>query len=419
MAVTADQLAAARAALAAALEGTGDPVELTEDGRVLPRPEAKDPARCGHPDAAAVVRTSGSTGAPKQIVLTASALRASAAATASRLGGSGPGSPAAITPAAGTAPGSPAAGTGHWLLAVSLHYVAGLAVLSRAIDAGTDVVPLPAGPFTAAAFAQACAQLPDDGRPRLVSLVPTQVSRLLAEDADPAGREALGGFDHVLVGGARLAAPLRAAAEAAGIRLTATYGMAETCGGCVYDGLPLPGVAPEILDPDEKGVGRVRLAGPMVAAGYLDDPARTAACFDHPDDSFPARFLTEDLGRLIHDDGPRLAVTGRADDVVITGGVKVSAAAVQAVLEAAPDVADVFVGAVEDPEWGQRLCAAVVPVQGAQAWREDTQRRLAVVVKDALGGPATPKTWLALDALPLLSTGKPDRRALTALFAAA
>ncbi|MGJ5591716.1 AMP-binding protein, partial [Micrococcus lylae] len=77
MAVTADQLAAARAALAAALEGTGDPVELTEDGRVLPRPEAKDPARCGHPDAAAVVRTSGSTGAPKQIVLTASALRAS------------------------------------------------------------------------------------------------------------------------------------------------------------------------------------------------------------------------------------------------------------------------------------------------------------------------------------------------------
>lgn len=413
MAVTADQLAAARAALAAALDGTGDPVELTEDGRVLLRPEAKDPARCGHPDAAAVVRTSGSTGTPKQIVLTASALRASASATAERLGGD-----TAVT-SASAVPGSPAAGTGHWLLAVSLHYVAGLAILSRAIDAGTEVVPLPAGPFTPTAFAEAAAQLPEDGRPRLVSLVPTQVSRLLAADADPAGLQALRRFDHVLVGGARLAAPLRAAADATGVRLTATYGMAETCGGCVYDGLPLPGVAPEILDPNEEGVGRVRLAGPMVAAGYLDDPARTAACFDQPDDPFPARFLTEDLGRLIHDDGPRLTVTGRADDVVITGGVKVSAAAVQAVLEAEPDVADVFVGAVEDPEWGQRLCAAVVPTQGARTWCNQTQRRLAVVVKQALGGPATPKTWLALDSLPLLSTGKPDRRALAALFAAA
>ena len=419
MAVSADQLAAARAALAAALDGTGDPVELTEDGRVLPRPEAKDPARCGHPDAAAVVRTSGSTGTPKQIVLTAGALRASAAATAARLGGASPASPEASCSA--KAPGSSTAGTGHWLLAVSLHYVAGLAVLSRAIDAGTEVVPLPDGPFTATAFAQAAAQLPEDGRPRLVSLVPTQVSRLLTADADPAGREALRRFDHVLVGGARLAAPLRAAAEAAGVRLTATYGMAETCGGCVYDGLPLPGLVPEVLDPDEEGVGRVRLAGPMVAAGYLDDPARTAAHFSRAGSSPAslAAFLTEDLGRLIPDDGPRLAVTGRADDVVITGGVKVSAAAVQAVLEAEPDVAEVFVGAVEDPEWGQRLCAALVLPGGAQVWGADMQRRLAVVVKKALGAPATPKTWLVLDALPLLSTGKPDRRTLTALFSAA
>lgn len=408
MAVTAAQLAAARAALTSALDGTGDPVELTEDGRVLLRPEARDPARCGHPDATAVVRTSGSTGAPKQIVLTAAALRASAAATAAHLGG------------------GDARGTGHWLLAVSLHYVAGLAVLSRAIDAGTEVRPLPAGPFTPAAFAAAAARLPDDGRPLLVSLVPTQVSRLLAADADPAGLEALRRFDHVLVGGARLPAPLRAAAEAAGVRLTATYGMAETCGGCVYDSRPLPGVAPEILDPDADGTGRVRLTGPMVAAGYLDDPARTAAHFGRSPADSPGRsgtpasgsFLTEDLGRLTHDDGPHLTVTGRADDVVITGGVKVSAAAVQAVLEADPDVADVFVGAVEDPEWGQRICAAVVPAPGAHPWRADTQRRLAVVVKDALGGPAAPKTWLALDALPLLSTGKPDRRALTALFAA-
>lgn len=398
MTVTPARLDAARTALAAALAGTGDPVELTADGRVLPRPEAKDSARCGHPDAAAVVRTSGSTGTPKQIVLTAAGLRASAAATAQRLGEAG------------------RPGTGHWLLAVSLHYVAGLAVLSRAVDAGTAVVTMPDGPFTASTFAAAAAQLPDDGA-RLVSLVPTQVSRLLAADADPAGLQALRSFDHVLVGGARLPAPLRAAAEAAGVPLTATYGMAETCGGCVYDGLPLPGVVPEILAPDAEGAGRIRLAGPMVAAGYLDDPARTAAHF-----TSPGRFLTEDLGRLELPTSPgglrRLTVTGRADDVVITGGVKVSAAAVQAVLEADPDVADVFVGAVEDPEWGQRLCAAVVPSPTAPAWSARTQRRLADVVKQALGAPAAPKTWLALEALPLLSTGKPDRRRLAALFAA-
>ncbi|XNY99561.1 AMP-binding protein [Micrococcus luteus] len=410
MPATADALARATDALATAFDG-GAPVELTADGAALPRPEARDPRRCGHPDAAAVVRTSGSTGTPKQIVLTASALRASAAATAERL--------------ATAHPRPDAPGTGHWLLAVSPHYVAGLAVLSRAIDAGTEVLTLPAGPFTPPAFTEAASRLPDDGRALLVSLVPTQVSRLLASDADPAGVEALRRFDHVLVGGARLPAPLRAAAEAAGVRLTATYGMAETCGGCVYDGRPLPGVTADLVrvsyTADGVPSGRIRLSGPMVAAGYLDDPERTAAHFTH-DDASPASasFLTEDLGRLSHhDDGPCLTVTSRADDVVITGGVKVSAAAVQAVLEADPAVADVFVGAVEDPEWGQRLCAAVVPSPGAQPWGGQTQKRLAVVVKEALGGPAAPKTWLVLDALPLLSTGKPDRRALSALFAAA
>ncbi len=401
MPATADALARATDALAAAFDG-GAPVELTADGAVLPRPEARDPRRCGDPDAVAVVRTSGSTGTPKQIVLTGAALRASAAATARRLGGEG-----------------------AWLLALGVHYVAGLAVLSRSIAAGTAPVALPPGPFTPAAFATGAAALPDDAGPRLVSLVPTQLARLLAADADPAGRAALRSFDRVLVGGARLPAPLRTAAEAAGVRLTATYGMAETCGGCVYDSVPLSGVRADLVGvprtADTEPSGRIRLTGPMVAAGYLDDPERTSNHFTH-DDASPASasFLTEDLGRLSHhDDGPRLTVTGRADDVVITGGVKVSAAAVQAVLEADDDIAEVFVGAVEDPEWGQRLCAAVVPARGAQAWGAGTQRRLAVVVKRALGGPAVPKTWLALDSLPLLSTGKPDRRALTALFAAA
>ena len=141
-----------------------------------------------------MVRTSGSTGTPKQIVLTGAALRASAAATARRLGGEG-----------------------AWLLALGVHYVAGLAVLSRSIAAGTAPVALPPGPFTPAAFATGAAALPGDAGPRLVSLVPTQLARLLAADADPAGRAALRSFDRVLVGGARLDPALRAAAEAAGV----------------------------------------------------------------------------------------------------------------------------------------------------------------------------------------------------------
>ena len=387
----------ARAALEAALDGSGDPVELTEDGRVLPRPEARDPERCGDPDAAAVVRTSGSTGAPKQIVLTASGLRASAEATARRLGADG------------------APGTGHWLLAVGTHYVAGLAVLSRSILAGTRVAALPAGPFTPAAFAHAAGGLPQDG-PRLVSLVPTQLARLLAPGADPAGPAALRSFDHVLVGGARLSPDLRAAAADRGVRLTATYGMAETCGGCVYDGVPLPGVAADLVADTPDASPRIRLTGPMVAAGYLDDPARTAAHLRTAPDGRRS-FLTEDTGVLgPGDDGvPRLTVTGRLDDVVITGGVKVSAAAVAAALEAHPAVAAAHVAGVPDPEWGQRLCAALVPERGAPAGLEDALR---AHVRAALGAAAVPKTWLVLDALPLLSTGKTDRQALAARFRA-
>lgn len=393
MPATADALARATDALAAAFDG-GAPVELTADGDVLPRPEARDPRRCGDTDAVAVVRTSGSTGTPKQIVLTGTALRASAAATARRLGGEG-----------------------AWLLALGVHYVAGLAVLSRSIAAGTAPVALPPGPFTPAAFATGAAALPDDASPRLVSLVPTQLARLLAADADPAGRTALRSFDRVLVGGARLDPALRAAAEAAGVRLTATYGMAETCGGCVYDGVPLPGVAVAVAPDGPDAPPRVRLAGPMVAAGYLDDPARTAAHFVPAADGARA-FLTEDTGVLspTDDGGVRLAVTGRLDDVVITGGVKVSAAAVTAVLEAHPGVTAAHVAGVADPEWGQRLCAAVVPADPASPVGENALR---AHIRDALGAAAVPKTWLALDALPLLSTGKTDRQALAARFAAA
>ncbi|QCU77374.1 acyl-CoA synthetase [Citricoccus sp. SGAir0253] len=383
-----ESLDRARGALAAALDGSGPPVELTADGRVLPRPEALDPARGGSAGVVAVVRTSGSTGTPKQTLLTREALAASARATAARIGGEG-----------------------QWLLAVGPQFVAGLAVLSRSIAASTAPVAVEPGPFTARAFAEATDRLERGTGFRAVSLVPTQLARLLAPDAGP-GLDALRTFDAVLVGGARVPDAVRAAAADAGIALHLTYGMSETCGGCVYDGVPLEGVVAALTPGD---VPRLRLSGPVVAAGYLDDPWRTAAHFG----AGPGArwYLTEDTGTVAGPPGDqRVTVTGRVDDVLITGGVKVSAARVQSVLEALPGVRAAFVGGIPDDEWGQRVGAAVALGPGAAPdWDEAAARR---AVREALGPAAVPKAWLTLEALPLLPNGKADRRALLGRLAA-
>ncbi|MFB9071888.1 AMP-binding protein [Citricoccus parietis] len=367
------------------------------------------------------MRTSGSTGTPKQTLLTREALAASAAATASRIGGEG-----------------------QWLLAVGLHYVAGLAVLSRSIAAGTTPVPLAPGPFKPQSFVEAVDRMERGTGFRALSLVPTMLSRLLVPDAGPgasspsgagfagAAVDALRTFDAILIGGARLPDRVREAAADAGLRIHLTYGMSETCGGCVYDGVPLDGVTADLVtDPDadadggvHPGVPRLRLSGPMVAAGYFDDAERTAAYFGAgpgtglsagPDTGTGARwFLTEDTGTV---EGPpgrqHLTVTGRVDDVINTGGVKVSAARVQQVLESLPGVQAAFVGAVRDDEWGQRVCAAVAAGRSHPPFDQAAARE---AIRAQLGPAAVPKQWLVLEALPLLPNGKTDRQALLNRF---
>lgn len=398
------------AALRSALEGTGAPVEFTLDGEVLLRPEAREAERCGHPDAVAVVRTSGSTGAPKQTVLTGVGLRASAAATARRIG-------------------APAQGA-QWLLAVGTQYVAGLAVVSRSILAGTEPVQLEPGPFTAEKFITAARE----NRARAgssgftaVSLVPTQLARLLDDGPDDGARSAavsaLADFDAILVGGARIPDVVRERSAAAGLNLHLTYGMAETCGGCVYDGVPLEGVFAELVkDPDSPdSAPRLRLAGPMVASGYLDDPERTAAHFSTGPHG--PRYLSDDTGILSLDNtddpstegirtlGQRVRVTGRVDDVVNTGGVKVSATAVQRVLEEDPEVREAFVTGIPDDQWGQLLCAVLV-LSDAAPTHHHLETRLGERLRTELGRAAVPKRWGYREALPLLTNGKTDRQAL-------
>jgi O-succinylbenzoic acid--CoA ligase len=310
-----------------------------------------------------VVETSGSTGEPKRVLLSRTALRASADATAHRLGGAG-----------------------QWLLTLPPGFVAGLQVLYRSVRAGTTPVVLAPDLDD---FADATATM--SGPRRYVSLVPTQLHRMLGT---PRTAEALRTFDAVLVGGAAVPAELRARAAEAEVRVVATYGMSETCGGCVYDGLPLDGVGVVV------GVdGRIRIRGPVLFSGYDGRP-------DLTDEVLRDGWLvTQDLGRL--DEDGRLEVLGRVDDVVVSGGVNVPAPAVAARLRAHPAVAAAEVVGVPDVEWGERVVAAIVgaiTLDEARAW-----------VSAAHPRSWAPRQVLPLDAVPLLPNGKVDRRALREL----
>ncbi|MDT0274871.1 o-succinylbenzoate--CoA ligase [Blastococcus goldschmidtiae] len=320
-----------------------------------------------------VVVTSGSTGTGRGALLSAAAVRASAHATLDRLGG----------------PGS-------WLLALPVSAIAGLQVLCRSEVAGRAAVELGRGEDLAAASAR----LPVGDR-RYTALVPTQLVRFL--DAEP---DALRGFDAVLVGGAATDPALLARARAQEVRVVTTYGMTETAGGCVYDGDPLDGVRVRVTDggPARPGSGGVELAGPVLAHGYRLDPAATADAFQD------GWFRTRDAGSL--DDDGRLTVHGRLDDVLISGGVNVAPAAVEAVLREHARVADAVVVGRPDPEWGQRVVAAVVPAGDRAPDLADLRRW----VGDRLGAAAAPRQLHLLAAVPTLHTGKPDRRAVAALI---
>ncbi|WP_284748177.1 o-succinylbenzoate--CoA ligase [Amycolatopsis sp. RTGN1] len=334
-------------------------------------PALRDAMRPGEPaeaDTAVVIATSGSTGAPKGVLLSARALVASAEATHARLGG-----------------------PGHWLLATPAHYIGGLQVLVRSLLAGTTPVLLTGQGFRPDDFAAAAAHL--DGGPRYTALVPTQLVRLL--DDGGAGLAAAKAFDAIVVGAAATSAALRERAADAGVRIVPAYGMSETASGCVYDGFPLDGVR---VDLDG---GRIRIAGDVLAHGYRLRPDLTAESFDG------GWFTTSDRG-VRHDDG-RIEVLGRADDMINTGGVKVSANAIERCLGAQPGVRDACVVGLPDPEWGEAVVALVVP-EGEP--READELRAAV--RAELGAAATPKRVEYGTELPLRGPGKIDRAAVKA-----
>lgn len=395
-------VAEALATLDSARRGEAAPVEFlpTEHDDARPRWVLRGDAT--GTGAAAVVRTSGSTGTPKQTLLSWDALEASAQMTAEALGGHG-----------------------QWLLPLQPSYVAGLAVLTRSLVAGTTPVPLLQHTTDPAAFTEAARALTADKR--FVSLVPTQLQRLL-EHHDDALLSALRRFDAILLGGGSTTAELFDRARSLELQVVRTYGMSETCGGCVYDGYPLPGVSISI-----GAQGRVQLVGPMLALGYLSDEQLTAEKFITDPATGERRFRTDDLGELSTEDAgvlstvahvagaghaarsvPKLSITGRADDVITTGGVKVSADQVRQALQTHPRVGEAFVTGIEDPQWGQKVVAAVV--LSSTSRRASTFAEIDDLVRRRLGAAAVPKHYQLLGALPLLPNGKPDRQQLIRLL---
>jgi O-succinylbenzoic acid--CoA ligase len=350
------------AALAPDSIRTDDDIEgvVPAAGGAAPSPGVAD-------DIAVVLATSGSTGAPKAAELSARALLASSRASLSRLG----------------------AGRGdRWVCCLPTHHISGLAVLVRSLVTGqAPLACLQADPVAVArAAAAGCGY---------ISLVPTQLRRLLDAGAGPA----LASFRAILVGGAAIPAGLLEAAAMAGARVVTSYGMTETCGGCVYDGLPLDGV--RVASGED---GRISIAGPVLFSRYRLAPALTRAVLHD------GWFGTCDLGGLGADG--KLTVRGRADDVINSGGEKVVAAEVEQALRDCPGVGDVAVVGVPDPEWGERVTALVVAVDPADP---PSLGRLREHVRDKLPGYAAPRAVKVVAEIPALGPGKPDKPSLRRL----
>jgi O-succinylbenzoic acid--CoA ligase len=332
-----------------------------------------------------VIETSGSTGVPKRVALSSDALLASAGASEQALGG-----------------------PGQWLLALPTHYVAGVQVLVRSIAAGTEPVVHPPGRFSPALFTELAERL--DAPLRFTSLVPAQLARLVeAAEGDRGIRRRIARFDAILVGGQALPEPLRERALDAGFAVVRTYGASETAGGCVYEGRPLGRTVVRVTD------GELEISGPSLAEGYLGDETLTAARFRMADGR--RWYRTSDGGSVV--DG-MVTVTGRLDDLIISGGIKVSLGRVERLVQSVPGFEQAVVVPRVSERWGQvgvvvlegRTSAgtgAIVEVEGPRL------ERLREVVVEAAGRAAAPAALVMVPELPRLSSGKPDRRLIERL----
>lgn len=379
--------------LPAALDGSGPAIAPLPEGPpalVASLIESIKPDNPDFPlesnDIALVVATSGSTGAPRGVLLSQQALHASATAFSQRFG----------TDA-------------RWVVSMPMHRIAGIMVLVRAqlfgnpfeVDPSTGGARQFSAPTFAATTLKAKRQSDADGRPLMVSLVPTQIARLL--ESGSVGIEALQSYEVVLSGAAATPQPLLNQLRTLGINVVVSYGMCETCGGCAFDGLPLDDVTISLGTKDDVEPGRISISGPVLASGYRLRPDVDALTF------MDGRMMTHDVGKL--DSSGLLHVLGRLDDIVIVGGVNVALSAVEATIRHHPLIEDVAVIDVADPLWGSLPLAYVV----LRSQDTDTHA-LSIQIKDAvaqrIGKAATPRSVNYVNQLPMLDSGKIDRLSL-------
>jgi O-succinylbenzoic acid--CoA ligase len=309
-------------------------------------------------DDALILHTSGTSNGPKLVRLSRSAVEAAVGSSSDALG---------------------ATSEDAWLGCLPVAHVGGLLVVVRGVLLGAPVEVHPR--FDPDAIAAS-------GGAAFTSLVPTMLGRLLDAGID------LAPFRAILVGGAGLSPDLRERAERAGARVVETYGLTESCGGVVYDGQPLEGTEVRIGPDDE-----IELRGPTLLSGYRPG--------GEPPLSEDGWLRTGDAGGL--DERGRLRTLGRLDDVILTGGQKVSPAEVEAVVLAHPLVLDAAVAGRPDPDRGERVVGWVVPVDPSNPPTLDELREAVAAV---LPRYAAPRELRVVERLPTTFSGKVRRAAL-------
>lgn len=337
--------------LAKALNGSGPALRFAE---------RNNPSLIAVPEnVAVIVATSGTTGNAKEIGLSASALFASARASNDYLG---------------------AQNGDTWSLILPLTHIAGVNVLVRSLELGREPIDL--------------RNITDESLPTadFTAIVPTQLHRAVHTTGQLLRH--LQSAHRVLIGGASLGPSLRDEANSVQVRVTSTYGMTETSGGCVYDGVPLAGVEVEIRD------GRIAFKGEHLASYYL--PTNESEKI-RPIPNEEGWFISNDIGHI--EDG-KLVVEGRADDVIISGGEKVSLNTIERFLSDLIE-GEVVAFAQPDPEWGQRLAIATTSVLTVDQWQG-----LQSKIREELGRYAIPQDIYRIAEIPRSALGKVDRVAL-------
>jgi O-succinylbenzoic acid--CoA ligase len=381
------------AVIGPALDGSGPaiaPMAASPEFVVAQTLEALRPDNPNHPlesnDIAIVSATSGSTGTPRGVLLSQQALSASATAFGNRFGTNN-----------------------RWVVSMPVHRIAGIMVLVRSWyhNSPFEIDPSVGGArqFEVAAFAattmRAVRESNKDGRALMVSLVPTQIARLI--ESGSVGIEALQSYDLVLSGAAATPQPMLNKMRELGIKVSISYGMTETCGGCVFDGRPLDGVNISLGTKDDVEPGRVTISGAVAASGYRLRPDLDAVSF------ISGQVQTHDVGKL--DSSGLLHILGRLDDVVTVGGVNVALSAVESLIRHHPAIEDVAVIDLQDELWGSIPIAYVVTrnhVSNPSSLISEIQG----TIRDQISRAAVPRTVQLVTSLPMLDSGKIDRISL-------